>query len=341
MEQTKTRVWVNNPIPSEVDKGIEMNVVGATTNPTYVMKLHKRDDMRKIVEAEIDALLPVEADDQRLVAELEKKMVGKIARQLLPVFEATQGSRGLVAIQGNPFHDQDVDYMVQEALDFFSISPNIIVKIPGTCAGVEAFKQLTAMNRPLIITSCVSLSQISAFQRAYQEVHAKDGLKPQLFITTLAGPIDEFSKAYIAERGIDISDEALAVIGNQFSKMCYHYCQQMKLPARLMGGGARSYSNFSEIVGGDMDSTLNYTFIEELNKINLPIEERVNSFCSESIYLELKNALPYYEACCEPGMLKNEEFDTHLPFIAFRNSFVKAWNYLTELVAERRAEFKA
>ena len=90
-----------------------------------------------------------------------------------------------------------------------------------------------------------------------------------------------------------------------------------------------------------MDSTLNYTFIEELNKLNLPIEDRVGQFCSEAVYSELKKALPYYEASCEPGILKNEEFDTHPPFIAFRSSFVKAWNYLTELVAARRAELNA
>lgn len=336
MKATKTRVWVNNPVASEVEKGIEMSVVGATTNPTYVMKLHKREDMRPIVEAEIEDLLTLESDDQKLVAELEKRMVGKIAKQLLPVFEESGGERGIVAIQGNPFHDDDVEYMVKEALDFFTVSPNIIVKIPGTCAGVQAFKRLTAMNKRLIITSCVSVSQIAAFQRAYQEVHSKDGLNPQLFVTTLAGPMDEFSKAYMAEKGITVSDDALAVIGNHFSKLSYAYCQKMHFSGRLMGGGARSYSNFSEIVGGDLDSTLNYTFIEELNNLNLPIEDRVGKLAGKEVYEELKKALPYYEASCEPDALKDKEFDTHPPFVAFRNSFVKAWNYLAEVVVARR-----
>lgn len=337
MQQTPTRVWINNPVESEVLRGIEMNAIGATTNPTYVMKLHKRDDMRAVVEQEIDALLSQEKDDEKLVAELEKKMVGRIAKLLLPVYEQTNGQRGLVAIQGNPFHDNDVEYMVKEALDFFTVAPNIIVKIPGTCAGVEAFKRLTAMGKMLLITSCVSISQIRAFQTAYQEVHAADGQQPTFYVTTLAGPIDEFSKAYIAERGIDLSDEAVRCIGNQFSKLCYRYCQDEKLPGRLMGGGARSYSNFSEIVGGDLDSTLNYVFIEQLNELNLPIESRIDAFCTEEIFNELKEKLPYYGPSCDPEALRNEEFDSHPPFVAFRSSFVKAWTYLTEVVATRRA----
>jgi transaldolase len=337
MRQTPTRVWVNNPVEAEVERGIEMRVVGATTNPTYVMKLHKKDEVRPVVESEIRALLATEADDQRLIARLEMRMVGRIAKMLLPVYEETHGERGLVAIQGNPFHDNDADYMVQEALQFFTVSPNIIVKIPGTCAGVDAFRTLTAMNKKLIVTGCVSVSQISAFQRAYMEVHERDGLSPRLFVTTLAGPMDEFSKAYIAENHITLSDEALSVLGNQFSKMCYRYCREQGFPGRLMGGGARSYSNFSEIVGGDMDSTLNYVFIEQLNALNLPVESRIDCFCSREIYNELTTALPYYGPSCEPGGLKNEAFDRHPPFVAFRDAFVKAWNYLAGVVANQRA----
>lgn len=337
VQETPTRVWVNNPTLCEVEKGMALNCVGATTNPTFVMKMHKRADSVDIVNAEIDKLLDVCSDNEKLVAELEKAMVQKIALKLLPLFEKTNGERGIVAIQGNPHHDHDVEYMVEEALDFFTVAPNIIVKIPGTCAGIEAFSRLTAMNKRLIITSCVSNSQIDAFLSAYEHIHKKDGLQPTLYVTTLAGPLDEFSKKYISENGIHISEEAVNCIGNQFSKLSYKMWAENKRAGRLMGGGARSYSNFTEIVGGDMDSTLNYVFIEELNQLKLPVESRIDQYCDAKIYQEIVEKLPYYEASCRVGALKPEEFDTHPPFVFFRNSFTKAWDYLTNVVAERRS----
>jgi len=35
-EQTPTRMWVNNPTPSEAKKGLEAGTFGATSNPTYL-----------------------------------------------------------------------------------------------------------------------------------------------------------------------------------------------------------------------------------------------------------------------------------------------------------------
>lgn len=43
-EQTPTRMWVNNPTPSEAKKGLEAGTFGATSNPTYLSHMLKAEE---------------------------------------------------------------------------------------------------------------------------------------------------------------------------------------------------------------------------------------------------------------------------------------------------------
>ena len=49
MQQTPTRLWINNPTLGELKRGKDWQVVGATTNPTYSMKMLKNAEMGESV----------------------------------------------------------------------------------------------------------------------------------------------------------------------------------------------------------------------------------------------------------------------------------------------------
>ena len=180
MQQTPTRLWINNPTLGELKRGKDWQVVGATTNPTNAeMGESVRETLRQVA---------VEYPDRPgtdMVLEVQKRLVGRLAEEMLPVYRATGGERGLVAIQGNPIRDQDAADMVREALELFEIAPNIIVKVPGNRTALEAFRQLTAMGKNLIVTSCVSLSQEAAYlhipSRCHQRLHQRLLQRPRPF----------------------------------------------------------------------------------------------------------------------------------------------------------------
>lgn len=335
--QTNTKIWVNNPTIEEAANALEFDVVGGTTNPTYCKRLLTMPDTEKQMCEVIDQVIVKEKDDHVAAEKVQMAMVAKIAKVFLPVYEQTNGSRGLTAIQGNPYHDNDADYMIAEALRYFEISPNIIVKIPGTCAGLTALRHLTAMNKNHIITSCLSVSQEEAYFKVYKEVHDKDGKSPKLFVTTLAGIFDEFTKQYCLQHGIELSEAAAKEAGNNFSKRAYEMWTEGGYKGFLQGGGARNITHFTELMGGSVHSTLNYSFIKELNELDLPLTQRIDQFSDKAVVEELEAKLPYYKQAYQRGALSSEEFDSYPPFVFFHNGFITAWDILVNKIAQRRA----
>ena len=64
------------------------------------------------------------------------------ADMLAPIFEATGHRRGQIYCQVN--RDMtDVDAMLAQARRIHAARPNIMVKLPGTAAGIEAVRILT------------------------------------------------------------------------------------------------------------------------------------------------------------------------------------------------------
>ncbi len=334
--ETPSRIHVNNPTPEEAGEALAFDVVAATTNPTYVNRLLGLDGEKDKVFAEMDAISKTEKDDQVVMEKLEMAMVSKIAKLFMPVFEETKGKRGLVFIQGNPFRDTDADYMIAEARRFAGIAPNIVVKLPSNCAALKAFRVLTAENRALCATSGLSISQEEAFFKAYNEIHKKDGKWPVLYVTTLAGILDEFIKKYVEEHKVALSEDALDKAGNLFSKLGYKMMREEGFKGLLQGGGARHVKHFTEMVGSPFESTLNYVFIKQLNEANPPIVARHEDFYTDAVRKELLEKLPFYRQAIERGAMRPEEFDTYPPFAYFRGTFTAAWGKVVDVIAKRR-----
>ena len=338
MQQTPTRLWINNPTLGELKRGKDWQVVGATTNPTYSMKMLKNAEMGESVRETLRQVA-VEYPDRPgtdMVLEVQKRLVGRLAEEMLPVYRATGGERGLVAIQGNPIRDQDAADMVREALELFEIAPNIIVKVPGNRTALEAFRQLTAMGKNLIVTSCVSLSQEAAYLRAYEEVHGKGNKGPLLFVTSLAGVINDYTNAYCKDHGLSADPDLLGCAGDEFSKRAYAMWKHHGFPGRLMGGGGRTCRNFTELVAGEMDATLGCSLLEKLNEEDVPFTNRVEQLAGEADMEQLYGLLPYYRSACTENALNPEEFDQFPPYRFFHDSFVKAWQYVSDEIESER-----
>ena len=58
------------------------------------------------------------------------------ARVLAPVFEREHGSKGRLSLQTNPANYQSSHAMVDQALAFDALAPNMQVKFPATAAGI-------------------------------------------------------------------------------------------------------------------------------------------------------------------------------------------------------------
>ena len=192
------------------------------------------------------------------------------------------------------------------------------------------------MGKNLIVTSCVSLSQEAAYLRAYEEVHGKGNKGPLLFVTSLAGVINDYTNAYCKDHGLSADPDLLGCAGDEFSKRAYAMWKHHGFPGRLMGGGARTCSNFTELVAGEMDATLGCSLLEKLNEEDVPFTNRVEQLAGEADMEQLYGLLPYYRSACTENALNPEEFDQFPPYRFFHDSFVKAWQYVSDEIESER-----
>jgi hypothetical protein len=101
-------------------------------------------------------------------------------RLLRPIFLLTDGEMGCVCLQVNPHHHADGRAMVEDARFFYSELrrrldggvPNVVFKLPGTLAGLEACRALTSEGIGVTITVNFGLFQHLRFAEAIREGQA-------------------------------------------------------------------------------------------------------------------------------------------------------------------------
>ena len=121
------------------------DVVGVTSNPTIFEKaiVGSTEYTAQIEEIRREALeLPSRQVYERLIA----KDIRDTADVLRPVFDRTRGGDGYVSVEVSPGVADDTDATVSEARHLWEViaRPNLMIKVPGTAAGVPAVRSLIA-----------------------------------------------------------------------------------------------------------------------------------------------------------------------------------------------------
>ena len=342
-EKTKTRMWVNNPTPDEAKLGLEAGCYGATSNPTYVGNMLKKPSMEATVIKTIDSHLKDSKDDHMVLSLTYQDLVKTLADIYMPLFEKTNGEQGWVAIQGNPYHDDDIDFILDEAHRYFSISPNIIVKLSATISGIAAMEKLTSEGLCALGTAGVSNYYVCQMIEAYQRGCRKHkGPNPKMFVTSLSAPFEGYAKKYVACHNINIDPKLVEASGIEMTKKMYEIweAKYSDSNAYLIGGGVRQGRHFTELVDGDLHVTSGWSIIDELNKSDPPIEDRVHQRLSEEERNELFDKIPAFKGAYLEDGIDAADLSTFPPFLMFRNNFLTSWDSVLSVIRERRLLMK-
>ncbi|MDX9916369.1 MAG: transaldolase family protein [Sphaerochaeta sp.] len=335
--ETPTRFWVNNPTIEQARLAIEAGAIGATTNPSYVSKLFESEQDMAVVVRTIDLLLPYEADDDMVAAKVQQMMVGRIADCFLPVYVESGGTAGFVTIQGDPYRETDAAHIIAEGFENHRIAKNICIKIPVTTWGIEAIEKMVQHNIPTMATEVMGLSQAISICEAYQKASRESGNEPPFWVTHITGILDDHFKRVVNEGGLSIDERLFTYAGLSIAKKQYALLNERNYPGIFIGGGARKLEDFTELVGGRVDITINWRGTADvLITEDRPVVARIDENLSDEEIEVLKQQLPDYKRAIElDGMVEEEYFD-YGGVELFRTSFQKGWDALLALIKERR-----
>ena len=331
---TPTRFWVNNPSREDSQSAIDAGAVAVTTNPAFCAKLLETEpDHIKSIVSEVIA---TESDDSAAAEKIYHQASKVLMDQWLPVYEEASGERGFVTIQEDPRREENPDYIVEASKRATALGPNYMAKVPVTVEGLAVIEQLVALNIPICATEIFAISQYRALLEIYEKASRNSGNSPTIYVTHITGILDEYFQGVASKEKPDIDPELLAKAGTIIGLREYELWQESSVAHRLLGGGARGLGHFTNFVGSDLDVTMNWSTIEELNASYSAHHEGAFEEPSESEIQELRDKLPNFARALDDDGVATESFADFGPVMLFRTQFLNGYARLLDAIGDAR-----
>jgi transaldolase len=220
---------------------------GITTNPAIFRNAMATGEAYREERA---ALIASEPDAERRYERMAIADVQAACDVLSGVYQATAGDDGFVSLEVSPALAHDAQGTVEAARRLHAAvgRSNALIKIPGTAAGAEAFRQCIAEGISVNITLLFSLPQMERIFAAYLDgLEARRaaggdlaGIKAvaSFFMSRIDTLVDKRLDAAGSPGAAELKGQAAVAIG----KLAYRRYQEIFAASRfqaLQAGGAR------------------------------------------------------------------------------------------------------
>lgn len=164
-------VWYDNVARPALRSGLlrriieEDHVTGGTSNPSIFAAAVDSSD---VYDEEIDSA-PSADSTEHLFERLAVADIREACDLLRAVWERTDGHDGYVSIEEEASIAFDADAAVARGHELRDLvdRPNVMIKVPGTEAGVDAFRRLTREGVSVNVTLLFARSRYAAVAEAY------------------------------------------------------------------------------------------------------------------------------------------------------------------------------
>ena len=275
---------------------------GVTTNPPLslnVLSYHK-EEWRRFVKR-VKRISPNKKPGE-IFWQMYKEIVRKGAELFLPIFESSGYKYGYISAQLDPRDREDFDFMLEQAEELASLSPNVMIKVPGTKEGYEIIKVLTSRGIPTNNTLAFMIPQFVACANAVKEgleIAKKNGVD----LTTWRSVITFMSARFTSlgdlekeakEKGIELSEEDIRWAEIAIMKKAYKIIKEGDYPSKMLlcsmrisptVNGEKRCWHLEKLAGADIVFTCPPKFIAPLllegdhiefsNQIDEPVPEDV------------------------------------------------------------------
>jgi transaldolase len=173
LREAGVSIWLDTLSRELLDSGgfaeliHDWGVTGATSNPTIFAKAitgsDRYDDQLR------DLAAGGERDLQELFFSLALDDVRAAARLLRPAYDGSQGNDGFISFECTPDLADDTEATIDQAASLWQrlAQPNVMIKVPGTAAGLPAIEELTRRGVNINITLLFSVERYVQVIDAY------------------------------------------------------------------------------------------------------------------------------------------------------------------------------
>lgn len=339
-QTTPTCLWNDSASIDELTKSIEDGAVGATCNPVIAASILKKE--MAAWRPRIESLLremPTATEDV-IAWELVEELSVRAAKLLEPIFEEQRGRNGRLSIQTDPRLFRDPGAIVEQAVLFSRLAPNMIVKIPATSAGILAIEEATYRGISINATVCFTLPQCIAVAEAMErgmqrrEAGGEDVSSMGPVCTIMVGRLDDWLKVVMEKEGISVEPGYLEWAGLAVFKKTYQVYRERGYRVRLLSAAFRNHMHWSELIGADAVISPPYAWQQRLNKSGIEVRPRINDPVDPQVVGELLSHFHDFGRAYSEDGLSFEEFDSFAPTRRTLRQFIAACGDLDLLVRD-------
>jgi transaldolase len=339
---TPTVLWNDSCSLQELGASIEVNgTVGATCNPVIVLAVLKKEwSLWKDRIAQIIREMPAASDGQ-VAWRIVEEMSIKAAELLKPVFDRENGKNGRLSIQTDPRLYRDARGIVEQAVRFDALAPNMIVKIPATRAGMEAIEEATRRGISINATVSFTLPQAIAVAEAVErglslrEKEKKDISRMGPVCTLMVGRLDDWLRVVAEKQSLIADPVVFDWAGVAVMKKAYQIYRKRGYRLRLLSAAFRNHLHWSEFIGGDVVISPPFEWQNRFNASDVTVETRMDRPVDGRVLEELELKFEdFRRAYSEKGMTA-EEFDAFGATRRTLRQFSKAVDDLVALIRDQ------
>jgi len=285
-----------------------------------------------------------------------KEVVKRGAEFFLPIWEKSNHKHGYLSGQVDPRYAFETERMFAQAMDLSQLSPNVMIKCPGSREGYELIRRLTALGIATNNTLAFTVPQFIACMEAVQE-GLKTARKNHVDLFRWRSVITHMSARYgtlgdlksqAEARGIELSEADVRWAELSIFKRGYGILQEKGYPNKMLmcsmrispptDDGTVASWHVDKVAGGDIVYTVPPKYIAQL----MEVEDRMRPFDSEAIHeppppktLDKLLKIPYFAKSYEPDGMVPDEFNQHAALIATAAEFSTATRGMVDFVAQQ------
>lgn len=229
---------------------------GCTTNPplSWAVLKTRKEEWAKIIREKRAAYRG--RSKYGLFEQVYFEVVKRGAEALLPLFEASGGALGHISGQVDMQQMRNEAAMKEMGEELASLSPNVMVKIPGSTEGMPVFRYLASKGIATNATCVFTASQIMTVGKMVAEgraQHLKENprLRPgwRAVCTHMLGRLED-SKAFrgvVDKDNLDIDAWELRAASEHVVKTCARLFKERDLPIKMLTCSNRLHKRNGEV----------------------------------------------------------------------------------------------